>query len=99
MSKGGNVKEAIKTYPENIVNHMEMINNCLEYTVLARHLENSAGFVQVMARYDEQGNKFRIIADSVVLAMWEGAKEGAAREMQREGYKQEVVDLEQSNKR
>lgn len=93
------MKEVIKTYPENIVNHMKTVANSLKYTALAQHLENSAGAVPPVSRNDEQSNKLTIKADSVVRAIWKGMGFGAAREMGKDGYQNEVVDVVQENRR
>lgn len=85
--------EAIKVYPEKIVNHMKTIDNSLEYTLQAEDKENISGGVPIITRYDEWGKKHEIEADKVVRAIWKGVREGAAREMQREKYKQEVIDI------
>jgi len=91
--------EAIKTYPKIIENHMKTVANSLKYINLAQDLENSAGVVPPVIRYDEQGNKLTISADTVIRTIWKGAGEGAAREMQRSGYKQEVIDIANRNRR
>ena len=91
--------EDIKTYPYNIESHIKTVANSLKYTEFAQELENSTGAAGPVTRYDEEGNEFTIIADKVVRTIWKGAGEGAAREMQRAGYKQEVVKISQRNRR
>ena len=91
--------EAIKTYPENIQDHMKIMDNSLNYIELAQYLEHLVGVPPPVTRYDEQRNKLTIKADRVVRAIWKGMGEGAAREMQRVGYRQEVVDIVQRNRR